>query len=995
MADSAEAWRQVAATPAVLPAVQPEDTYDSAGNVSVSLDAETTRLLLGEVPAAFHAGVNDILLIAFGLAIRELFGTGGPIGIDVEGHGRHEELGAEVDLSRTVGWFTTKYPVALTVGELDWSQIASGTTSLGALVKAAKEQLRALPDPLTYGLSRYLNPDVDLNGADPVIGFNYLGRIGGAAELSEELWRVGPDGLSGGAATVVGVRLAHTLELNAVTLDTETGPRLQANWTWAPSVLDSAQVNELSRLWFEALIGICAHVHGGGGGLTPSDLAPARLSQQQINQLERHHQIGDVLPLTPLQQGLFFHASTHGDRDDVYAMQLDIALAGQLDARRLREAIRAVVIRHPHLVASFDDEFDQPVQVIPANPVMPWRCINLDGIDLEGQVEQLCAAERIAVCDLVEHSPFRAVLIYTAADRYRLVLTFHHIVVDGWSMPILLQEIFAGYYQQPLAAAVPYRRFVTWLAKRDQEAARAAWGEVLAGLDAPTLLSAADRLGLGPRGVQSFRVSPETTAALGELARAQHTTVSMVLQAAWAQLLCGLTGRQDVVFGAVVSGRPSEVTGAESMVGLLINTVPVRATLTATTTTVDLLEQLQGAYNDTVEHQHLALNEIHRIAGHDQLFDTLFVYENYPIDTSGLIDVNGLAITDIGAREHNHYPLSVQAIPGGELGLRVEYDVEVFDTGSIDAIVGRLQRVLVAMATDPARALSSIDLLDAQEQSRLDGWSNRAVLGQPPTAPVSIPDLFATQVARTPEAVALTFAGRSWTYRELDEAANRLAHLLAGQGAGPGELVALLFSRSADAVISILAVLKTGAAYLPIDPGLPNGRIAFMLDDAAPVAAITTGALTERLHEYALPVIDSNDPDIDNAPSTAVSVPVAGDVAHVMYTSGTTGAPKGVAVTHGNVLQLFDSLDVGDALTQGQVWSQCHSLAFDFSVWEIWGALLHGGRLVVVPESVTSSPEDLHALLIAEQVSVLTQTPSAVGTLAAEGLGVGHVGDRR
>ena len=742
----------------------------------------------------------------------------------------------------------------------------------------------------------------------------------------------------------------------------------------------------MSRLWFEALVGICAHVHGGGGGLTPSDLAPARLSQQQINQLERHHQIGDVLPLTPLQQGLFFHASTHGDRDDVYAMQLDIALAGQLDARRLREAIRAVVIRHPHLVASFDDEFDQPVQVIPANPVMPWRCINLDGIDLEGQVEQLCAAERIAVCDLAEHSPFRAVLIHTAADRYRLVLTFHHIVVDGWSMPILLQEIFAGYYQQPLAAAVPYRRFVTWLAKRDQEAARAAWGEVLAGLDAPTLLSAADRLGLGPRGVQSFRVSPETTAALGELARAQHTTVSMVLQAAWAQLLCGLSGRQDVVFGAVVSGRPSEVPGAESMVGLLINTVPVRATLTATTTTVDLLEQLQGAYNDTVEHQHLALNEIHRIAGHDQLFDTLFVYENYPIDTSGLIDVNGLAITDIGAREHNHYPLSVQAIPGGELGLRVEYDVEVFDTDSIDAIVGRLQRVLVAMAADPNRALSSIELLDAQEQSRLGGWSNRAVLGQPPTAPMSIPEVFAVQVARTPEAVALTFAGRSWTYREVDEAANRLAHLLAGQGAGPGEIVALLFSRSADAVISILAVLKTGAAYLPIDPGLPNGRIAFMLDDAAPVAAITTGALTERLNEYALPVIDSNDPDIDNAPSTAVSVPVAGDVAHVMYTSGTTGAPKGVAVTHSNVLQLFDSLDVGDALTQGQVWSQCHSLAFDFSVWEIWGALLHGGRLVVVPESVTSSPEDLHALLIAEQVSVLTQTPSAVGTLAVDGL---------
>ena len=335
--------------------------------------------------------------------------------------------------------------------------------------------------------------------------------------------------------------------------------------------------------------------------------------------------------------------------------------------------------------------------------------------------------------------------------------------------------------------------------------------------------------------------------------------------------------------------------------------------------------------------------------------------------------LDGLDIAAVSSREHNHYPLSIQAIPGGELGLRVEYDVEVFDTDSIDAIVGRLQRVLVAMAADPNRALSSIDLLDAQEQSRLDGWSNRAVLGQPPTAPMSIPELFATQVARTPEAAALTFAGRSWTYRELDEAANRLAHLLAGQGAGPGELVALLFSRSADAVISILAVLKTGAAYLPIDPGLPSGRIAFMLDDAAPVAAITTAGLSSRLDGHDLAIIDVDDAVVDAQPSTAVSVPVAGDVAHVMYTSGTTGAPKGVAVTHGNVLQLFDSLDVG--VQHDGVWSQCHSLAFDFSVWEIWGALLHGGRLVVVPESVTSSPEDLHALLLAEQVSVLTQTP--------------------
>jgi len=701
--EQAKAWRQVAAVPAVLPAAQPADTYVSAGQLSVSLDVETTRMLLGEAPAAFHAGVQDILLIAFGLAWAQFLGTGAAIGIDVEGHGRNEELGPHVDLSRTVGWFTTKYPVALRVGGLSWGQVVTGEAALGPVLKEAKEQLRSLPDGLTYGLLRYLNSEVELDGSDPVIGFNYLGRLGGAAaELSEELWRLAQDSsASAGAATAVALPLPHTVELNAGTLDTEAGPHLQANWTWARSALDEAQVRRLSELWFDALAGICAHVRGGGGGLTPSDIAPARLNQQDIDQLQRHYRVADVLPLTPLQHGLLFHTGAAHGSDDLYAVQLDISVTGALDPQRLREAVQTVVTRHPNVVAHFCEEYGEPVQVIPADPVLAWQYVELDADgDVEEQIQQLCAAERAAVCDLADQPPFRAALIRTADGGYRFVLTNHHIVLDGWSKPVLLQEIFANYFGARLPAAVPYRNFVTWLANQDRGAAQAAWRHVFAGFEAPTLVGPPGRLALGPRAVQSFQVSAETTHALGELARSCHTTVSTVLQAAWAQILMWLTGHHDVAFGTAVSGRPTDLAGSESMVGLLINTVPVRATIGAETTIAELLDQLQHAYNDILEHQHLALSEIHRVTGQDQLFDTMFVYENYPIDTAALSAVDELAINGFTNREYNHYPLSVQAVPGHKLGLRVEFDTDVFNTGRIERLIERFRRVLVAMTAD-------------------------------------------------------------------------------------------------------------------------------------------------------------------------------------------------------------------------------------------------------------------------------------------------------
>ncbi|OLT26387.1 hypothetical protein BJF79_43545 [Actinomadura sp. CNU-125] len=435
--------------------------------------------------------------------------------------------------------------------------------------------------------------------------------------------------------------LAHTVAIDAIVRDSAAGPRLSATWTWAARILDGADVRELADAWFEALRGIAAHVAAGGGGHTPSDFPLVPLTRAQVGEAEEAQPgLADIWPLAPLQQGFFFHALLDSG-SDVYTAQLVLDFAGPLDVAALRAAGQALVDRHPGLRAAFVQTGDgDPLQIVLGAAAAPWQEIDLHGAS-DAEVRRVTAAERARPFALDRPPLLRFALLALGPGRHRLLLTTHHILLDGWSVPVLAAELLALYSGQRPPRTAPYKEHLAWLDAQDGDAARDAWRAALAGIDGPTLLApaAADRPPVLPEHVV-LDLPDEPTA----WARRHGLTPNTVVQGLWGLLLARLTGRDDVVFGATVSGRPPELSGAEQMVGLFINTLPVRVRLRETETLTETLTRLQDEQSGLFAHHHLGLGEIQRAAGTGPLFDTMTVFENYPLDASLLeaaVDASG------------------------------------------------------------------------------------------------------------------------------------------------------------------------------------------------------------------------------------------------------------------------------------------------------------------------------------------------------------------
>ncbi|MEV6252646.1 amino acid adenylation domain-containing protein [Nocardia sp. NPDC051911] len=997
-------WQNILATPdppigtgAWDPAL---DIAATAGTFRTIVVPDVANSVLTTVPDLFHCGADDVLLTALAMAAcrwrdrRSLL-------LSMEGHGRTEAVLPGADVARTVGWFTTVHPIAIDLTGVDLADAFTGGPAAGAAIKTTKQQLRAVPDKgVGFGMLRYLNADTKnalVDAPTPQISFNYLGRVPTDSEAGAWL----PQRFA--ATRDERAPLAAVVDINAALTDSG----LEVTWAYAARLLEAVDVEEFADLWAAALRALADHSgRPGAGGHTPCDFDLVAVTQAQIDAWERTYPtLTDVWPLSPLQHGLLFHALYDPEGADVYTVQSLLTLTGTVDTARLRSAAQTLVARHDILRVAFVETDEGPRQLVVTDADICWREIDLTGIaeaeQRQRELDRLIALDAGSRFELTRPPLVRCTLVRTAPAQYRFVLTNHHLVLDGWSTALLVRELLTLYATAGDTSALPpahsYREFLSWLRQQDHAASTAAWAQYLAGIDIPTrAVSTSTGTEATGTGTVSADLSQDIVARLQMAARDSGTTANTIVQAGWAMLLAVLTGRSDVVFGATVSGRPPELAGVEESVGLFINTLPVRVRFDPAERVADLLARMQSEQARLMDHQQVGLAAIHKTVGLAELFDTLTVFESYPLDRgalSALPDIAGMRVVDVEGTDATPYPLNLMVVPlpgsDGQAMLRisVKYHADQFVPETARLLLDRLIRFLTQLVGNPQALVSELQCCDDAERATL-----LSVRGPASMPPRTLPEILCAGARIDHSAIAVRAGEITMSYGELDAWSNRLARVLLRRGARPEMCVVLALGRSLESVVAVWAVAKTGAAFVSLDPCYPIERIEHILADSKAEIGVTVTreTLPGTIDWLLLDDLDTRRrvEKVSAAPITDAErgSPIRIDhAAYLIYTSGSTGEPKAVLVSHRGlanlVADLTESLDLDPAVGVLHVASP----SFDASIFELLTAHGAGGELVIAPPDVCAGGE-LDRLLRAERVTHASITPSVLATMDPGGL---------
>jgi amino acid adenylation domain-containing protein/non-ribosomal peptide synthase protein (TIGR01720 family) len=998
------------------PLIMPRNLHASLSEVStlsVNLNQQQTQALIQAAPKAYKTRINDLLLSALSLAVAKQLADQ-PLYLELEGHGREELTGSieGVDVSRTVGWFTSRFPILL---EAD----ASETCDLGGLIRSIKEQLRAIPsNGLAYGVLTNLGDLTPL--AKPTISFNYLGQIDGTQEALSQAFEAVPD-----AGKIIerhpDNRVTHGLSINAIVANNE----LRISFQSASKLLNLDELNfdvsQLSNDYLAALEQLIDHCSGGALGFTPSDFPLANVSQNQLDTLADKvgvDQVENIYGLTSLQEGMLFHSLLNKDSDDAsaYFNQLLVKVEGQFDAITFAKAWQLTLNRHSILRSSFWVEgANEPVQIVHKDSVIPVDHQNLrslSAIEKAETINSYIVHDRQLGFDL-QKAPLVRVGLFELDDLHWQVLwSRHHLLLDGWSSTRLLQEVMASY--QALSKSIdinthpllsqkpaPFSKYIEWLQKQDSSKAEHFWKDYLNGLQDSPLISLKRDCTI--QSSYNLKLSSELSQKIIDLSKLAQVTTNTVMQAAWGLLLSQYISsddndQHDLMFGMTSAGRSMDLAAIQEMLGLFINTLPVRLSLDFDQNLTDYLKGLQLNQASVREFEYVSLSQIQSCSEIDNsqpLFESLLIFENYMVDDQALKqlqdDEDKLRLSTVSNHETTNYPITLVIVPGSDQ-LELRFSSNGIEFNDLERLANGYQATLEAMANSHIASIKIGELVvlpKQQKQQLIHDWNATDKTFQS----ASIETLISQYAALNGNATAVSFTGiesesEQLTYAELEEKSNQLAHTIQAQGIGKNQLVGIAQHRSTSLLVSILAVLKAGAAYVPLDPNYPQDRIDYMIEDANLNLLLCDQGVSDRAllpRDISCPVMNIDNIELaEKSKSIPTHSALADDLAYVIYTSGSTGKPKGVQITRGNLSNfVFGMVDLLSPTISDRLLALT-SLSFDIAALELFLPLVSGGQVVIGDEGLSMDGPRLNGV-IESGITMMQATPVSWKLLLASG----------
>jgi amino acid adenylation domain-containing protein/non-ribosomal peptide synthase protein (TIGR01720 family) len=985
-------WEALAQRPAPK---LPYDFDKNSGTVAdlrlleLTLDAGVSTHLSQHAHAAFKTRGIELLVSALRQAYAE-WNPGQSLRLLLEGHGREEAL-ADLDIGRTVGWFTSVYPA-------DFTPIHASLSG-AELIRQTKEYLRGVPrHGAGFGWLQTSGTSAAITGlVSPTISFNFLGTFEDGGHQAPFTLRAERPLES----RHHGQKLEQSIALTGYT----SGGHMHWLMEYDSQRWSETTIHQLLELFHRALVSVVAHTSVGQESIpSPADFAYAKLELRAYDRMVERREwapasIEDVYPLSPMQRGLFYEA-TKSPNSEAYFQQMTFCLVGPVNRLALEAAWRDLVARHPALRSVFvqAEGSDETLQVIFREQKTPLAYLSLQDQTTAQQsatVASFQRADRAAVFSLEFGPLMRVNMFQLEQERLQVVWSHHHILMDGWCVGILYEDLMRCYearlqgLEPKLEPAADYRVYLRWLETMDSAASTAFWRQELAGFDRRVSLPRQHGVGAGDYDCRKAKMRLDGAAwtQLQKLATSQGATTATLLNTLWGILLSRYNQVNDVVFGSIVSGRSESVPDVEKMIGLFINVLPVRLKFSAEVTFLDALRQFQAQAIERRPHEYLSLVQVaEQVEDVRELFDHLVVLENYPMDEELRGDGQKSQtvrprLSQIEGFERTHFDFTLVAVPRSEaLEIEMTFNAAVYGEEQIQRVQAHLLELVAALAARPDSACFAVDFLPATERQLLENF-NRTSAQYPTEA--TLHSLFAEQVLLHGKRPAVTADGKTLTYKQTDTAARLLAAQLIQAGVGIGDRVAIWLPRGTDMVVSLLATIMAGGCYVPLDPEYPEERLRFILEDSG--ARIVVSHSGHRSPFTRLPELCMDKGS--KAPASLTLPQVTPDTpAYIIYTSGSTGKPKGCLISHRNVVRLLRNDRFDFKFGPEDVWVVAHSFCFDFSVWEMYGALTYGGRVVVAPREVVRDVSSFVDLVMAERITVLNQTPAAFYAFVAEAL---------